>query len=390
MTLHILAAPSGFKESLDATAAADAIARGARAAVPDVVVRRLPLVDGGEGFTRGVATATGGDLHAVRVTGPVGQPVEAVTATFTAADGARVGVVEMAAAAGLRLVPDDARDPGRTTTRGVGELVADVLDRGIDRLLVGCGDSGTNDGGAGMASALGARLLDATGRELADGGSHLADLAAVDTAPLDPRLADLEVEVACNPHNVLCGPAGVARVFGPQKGATPAQVDALSDALETYATVVERDTGVAVAEVAGGGASGGLGAGLLAFLGARLRPRFEVVDQFFDLDGAVAAADLVVTAEGSLDRQTPSGKVPAEVAGRAADAGVPCIALAGTVGPGARAVHGCGVDAYVGILRGPCDLAGAIARADDWLADAAEEALRMVLVGQRLPLTSAA
>ena len=383
MSLCILIAPSGFKESLDATDAALAIERGVLAALPGAAVRRLPVVDGGEGFTRAVADAARGEVRPVTVTGPMGQPVAASIGLISDGDGL-TGVLEMAAAAGLRLVPRDRRDPGETTTRGVGELIGACLDAGVDRILVGCGDSGTNDGGAGMASALGARFLDAAGREVPDGGAHLGRVERVDLGGLDPRLATVDVEVACNPHNVLCGPAGVARVFGPQKGASPEQVEALAAGLDRYAALVESTVGVAVADVTGGGASGGLGAGLLAFCRARLRPRFEVVSRYCDLDGGVAEADLVITAEGSLDHQTPQGKVPAEVARRAVAAGVPCIALAGTVGRGARAVHGCGVDAYAGILRGPCDLSRAIDRAEDWLADAAEEAVRMLLVGQRL------
>jgi glycerate 2-kinase len=389
-TVRILIAPSGFKESLDAAQAAGTIEAGIRRALPHAIVQRLPLVDGGEGFTDGVVAAAGGHVEPVVVTGPVGRPVTAHLGWLPGLTGA-TAVLDMASAGGLRLVPRDHRRPGATTTRGVGELVRTALDRGARRIVVGCGDSGTNDGGAGLAAALGARFLDAEGVELPDGGDHLAHLDRVDPTGLDPRLARCDIEVACNITNLLCGPRGVARAFGPQKGATADDVERLSAALDRYAAVVERDLGEQVADLPGGGASGGLGAGLVAFCGAVLRPRMEVVSRWLDLDTAIVAADLVVTAEGSLDHQTPYGKVPAEVARRAHYHGVPVIALAGTLGPGARRTleDHTGIDAFSGILRAPCTLPEAIDRAAEWLADAAEQAVRLLLVGASIATAQA-
>lgn len=337
----------------------------------------------GRGFTAGIVDAVGGSLHPCRVTGPLGTPVDAAFGLVPGPDGP-TGVLEMAAAAGLRLVPSDHRDPLVTTTRGVGELFLAALDAGAVRLLVGCGDSGTNDGGAGFAQALGARLLDADAAELGAGGAALVALEKIDTGGLDPRLSGLEVEVACNPHNILCGPQGVARVFGPQKGASAEVVEVLAAGLDRWADVLERDLGVDVRSVAGGGASGGLGAGLLAFAGADLRPRFEVVTRYLDLDGALDDTDLVITAEGGLDGQTPKGKVPAEVAERAARRDIPVVALAGTIGKGVRETMGSGIAAYAGILQRPGTLGDAVTHAESRLADAAEQALRLVLVGRRL------
>lgn len=388
--MHILVAPSGFKESLDSVQAARAIAQGIHRVMPETTIRELPLVDGGEGFTIGVIAAAGGRVDHVEVTGPVGQRVTAPLGWL--ADGARrTAVIDMASAAGLRLVPSDERRPGVTTTRGVGELLGIALDRGAQRVLVGCGDSGTNDGGAGLASALGARLLDEHGDELAGGGDHLARLDRIDVTSLDPRLGECEIEVACNVTNVLCGERGVARVYGPQKGASEADVERLAAALDRYATVVERDLGVRVADLPGGGASGGLGAGLVAFCGARLRPRMDVVTRWLDVDAAIVAADLVITAEGSLDHQTPNGKMPAEVARRAHHHGVPVIALAGTLGRGARRTleEHTGIDAFCGILRAPCTLREAVDRAAEWLADASEQAVRLVSVGATMVTPSA-
>ncbi|WUR83292.1 glycerate kinase [Streptomyces phaeochromogenes] len=393
MLTRFAVAPSGFKESLSAQAAADAIAAGVRRVVPDAEVDLIPLVDGGEGTARALASATGGRLVALPATGPLGEPVGTHFALLGTGMGTRSGsgigsadtaVVEMAAVAGLSLVPHGLRDPGATTTYGVGELIRAALDTGVRRILVGCGDSGTSDGGAGALQALGARLLDQDGFELPQGGRELIRLHHIDPKGLDPRLAHTELLVACNPYNVLCGERGVARVFGPQKGATPAQVEELSAGLENWAYVLTRDLPV-TCDLYGGpgtGASGGLGAGLAA-LGARLLPRFEVLLDHLDLDARLARADLVLTAEGALDHQTPRGKVPAEVARRAKLNGRPVLALAGTLGEGADTVPG--VDAFTGILPAPMALAEALVRASELLTDATERALRMILLGAGLP-----
>ncbi|MEU9781284.1 glycerate kinase [Streptomyces phaeochromogenes] len=393
MLTRFAVAPSGFKESLSAQAAADAIAAGVRRVVPDAEVDLIPLVDGGEGTARALASATGGRLVALPATGPLGEPVGTHFALLGTGSGTGSGigsgsadtaVVEMAAVAGLSLVPHGLRDPGATTTYGVGELIRAALDTGARRILVGCGDSGTSDGGAGALQALGARLLDEDGFELPQGGRELTRLHHIDPKGLDPRLAHTELLVACNPYNVLCGERGVARVFGPQKGATPAQVEELSAGLENWAYVLTRDLPV-TCDLYGGpgtGASGGLGAGLAA-LGARLLPRFEVLLDHLDLDARLARADLVLTAEGALDHQTPRGKVPAEVARRAKLNGRPVLALAGTLGEGAHTVPG--VDAFTGILPAPMALAEALVRASELLTDATERALRMILLGAGLP-----
>ncbi|MFJ5259221.1 glycerate kinase [Streptomyces sp. NPDC088387] len=382
MLNHIAVAPSGFKESLSAQSAANAIATGVRRVLPHAEIDRIPLVDGGEGTARTLATTTGGRLLALSATGPLGEPIGT---HFALLDSGRTAVVEMAAVAGLSLVPTSSRDPGATTTYGVGELIRAALDTGVRRIVVGCGDSGTSDGGAGALQALGARLLDADGFELPHGGAELTRLTRIDPSALDSRLPHTELLVACNPYNVLCGEHGVARVFGPQKGATPAQVERLSTGLENWARVLTRDVHRLPTDLRlspGTGASGGLGAGLAA-LGARLLPRFDVLLDHLDLDARLARADLVLTAEGALDEQTRRGKVPGEVARRAKLYGRPVLALAGTLGKGAHDVPG--VDAYHGILPAPMALAEALVRAAELLTDATERALRMVVLGARLP-----
>ncbi|EGE44742.1 glycerate kinase [Streptomyces sp. SID4928] len=392
-THRIAIAPSGFKESLSAARVAEAIAVGVRRVIPDADLDLIPLVDGGEGTAEALALAGGGRLVPVTATGPVGEPVASHFALL-GGPGPLTAVVEMAAVAGLALVPPGLRHPGATTTYGVGELIRAALDAGARRILVGCGDSGTSDGGAGALQALGARLTDRHGRELRRGGGALHELERVDPSGLDPRLARTELLVACNPYNVLCGKRGVARVFGPQKGATPAEVELLSAGLERLAAVLTRDLAPTFAPTSGApaidlraapgtGASGGLGAGLAA-VGARLLPRYDVLLDGLDLDARLARADFVITAEGALDHQTVRGKIPAEVARRAHASGVPVLVLAGTIGPGAQDVRAVGVDAYSAILPAPMTLVEAIGRSGEFLADASERAMRIMALGTRL------
>jgi len=384
MTLRILVAPSGYKECLEADRVAEAIAQGVLRALPDARVTRLPLVDGGEGFAQAMAVATGGRLQALTVTGPVGQPVEA-TLGWLGGTQTPTAVVEMAQAAGLRLVPADARDPMKTTTRGVGELIQAAIKGGAERILVGCGDSGTNDGGAGMAQALGLRLLDAEGGDIPPGCEGLARLDHIDITGRDPRLDKVRIEAICNITNVLCGPRGVARVFGPQKGASPETVERMDAALDRYARVVQDSFAIDVRQMPGGGASGGLGTGLRVLLGAELRSRYDVVLPYFDLDARLAETDLVFTAEGGIDLQTPNGKIPVEVARRAKLRGLPVFALAGAVGDPARIVYQHGVDAFFSTAMRPCPMEMAMAEAEAQLILAAENVMRTVLAGRAMP-----
>ena len=331
--LCVLLAPCGFKEGLTVTELMECMARGVKAAVPDAEILRAPMVDGGEGFTSALVEMTGGRLHPVRVTGPVGDPVEAHIGVLGGAH-AGVAVIEIAAAAGLRHVPLDQRQPLKTTSYGVGELIRETQALGVTRLLIGCGDSGVNDGGAGLAQALGIRLFDRRGRKIGPGGGALGRLAGIDLSARDPRLARLKIDVAVNWNNALLGRRGVARVFGPQKGASPAAVVKLEHGLRTLAAVIRRDLKIDVGKMAGAGASGGLGAGLHAFLGARLHPRFKVLSRFLKFDALLDRADIVLTAEGTIDRLTLLGKMPAEVARRAKQRGIPVLPLSAPLATG--------------------------------------------------------
>ncbi len=379
--LRVLVAPGGFKESLGSSELAAAIARGVQRVLPNAKLDLLPLTDGGEGFTQSLVDATGGTLHPIEVMGPVGQRVMAHYGIL--GDG-ETAVLEMASAAGLRLVPKDQRNPLLTTTRGVGELIRAALTHPVKRLLIGCGDSGTNDGGVGMAAALGARFLDANGMNLPDGGGALEHLERIDLSDLNPRLRDVEVIAACNIKNVLLGERGVARVFGPQKGATPEQVKQLERGLTLYAKHLLESSGVWFGDLPGSGASGGLGTGLMAFLNAKLMPWAQVVGRFVNLEERLRHADLVITGEGRVDATTATGKVPLWVAQHAAKVGVPVLALGGSIGEGCEALHDMGV-AWIGsIMPRPATLEEAYLHASSWAEHAAMQAARLVQVGQTL------
>lgn len=387
MSLTVLVAPSGFKECLDAQDVADAMAQGVARAWPEATILKAPIADGGEGFARALCETTGGVLHEVDVCGPIDERIAASIGFLGNCD-ERTAVLEIAAACGLSRVPRARRNPALTTSRGVGDLIRAALDLGAERILVGCGDSGVNDGGAGMVQALGGKLVTADGRDIGNGAAGLLRLASMDLAGLDTRLARVPIDVTVNWHNALLGSRGVSRVYGPQKGATEDQISLLETALQTYADVIRATTGVDVGAMPGSGASGGLGAGLAGCLGAKLHPRYDVVFKYLDLDHLLQRADLVLTAEGALDGQSPYGKVPAEVGRRAAAYGIPVIALAGAIGVGADSTLCHGISAFRSIQAGPTSLADALSRAPQLLADASEQVVRTVGAGFAISSTS--
>jgi glycerate 2-kinase len=346
--MKIVIAPDSFKESLAAADVAAAIEAGLREIWPHATYVLVPMADGGEGTVAAVTAATGGRILFAPVTGPMGTPLTAAYGLL--ADGT-AAVLEMASASGLEHVPLAQRNPLLATSFGTGELIRAALDTHSTRCILGIGGSATVDGGAGMLQALGAHLLDAKGRPIGRGGAALAALARIDLSGLDARLRQCRIEVACDVDNPLTGPRGAAAVFGPQKGATPAMVAQLEDALGNLARVIASDLGVEVAAVPGAGAAGGMGAALIACLNAKMRPGVELIAELVGLEEAIRDCDLVITGEGRIDEQTIRGKTPIGVAAIAKRHHKPVIALAGSLLPGAEQVHQHGIDAIFSVLQ---------------------------------------
>ena len=351
--MRVVVAPDSYKGSVSAVGVAAALERGVLRVFPQAEVRKIPIADGGEGTVEALVTATGGQMRQERVRGPLGEPVDACWGIL--GDG-QTAVIEMAAASGLPLVPQDRRDPRITTTYGTGELIRAALDAGLRRIIIGIGGSATNDGGTGMAQALGAKFLAADGAELPPGGGALGKLKTMDLSGLDPRLAATEITVACDVDNPLCGPRGASAVFGPQKGATPAMVAELDSALAHFAECAQAATERDVAELAGAGAAGGLGAGLLFFTPAKLRPGVEIVLEAVKFADVVKGAAFVITGEGRTDFQTAYGKAPVGVAKVAKQFGVPVFCISGGLGDGADDVLVQGIDATMSICSRPLSL----------------------------------
>lgn len=377
--MHIVIAPQSLKGSLSAIEAGQAIAEGARAIYPQAKIEIIPIADGGEGTAQALADATGGRIIEHPVTGPLGAPVKAFYALL--GDG-QTAVIEMAASAGLPLLAAEERDPRITTTYGVGELIHAALDAGCRHFIIGLGGSATNDGGAGTLQALGVRLLDRQGRELPYGGAALRRLHRISIEKLDARLQECTFEVACDVTNPLCGPEGASAIYGPQKGADPATVEELDDALAHYAKIIERDLRIGVKDLPGAGAAGGMGAGLVAFLKARLRPGAQIVLEAVALEQHLPSANLVISAEGRLDGQTAYGKGVGAVAQLAKRYHLPVLVLAGGLGENYQEVYQLGIDGLILIPDGPMTLEYAMQHAYKLAREATERALRLFRTAQ--------
>jgi glycerate kinase len=376
--MKIVIAPQGFKAGISGLEAAEAIARGVTSVVPDAETVLAPVADGGDGTLNALVDATGGQVFTSTVTGPVGQPLEASWGVM--GDG-RTAVIEMALASGLALVPQRRRNPRVTTTAGTGEILREALGRGYTRIIVGLGGSATNDGGAGLASALGARFLDSTGRLLPPGGAALSRLDRIEAGALDPGLEGATIIAATDVTNPLCGPDGASAIFGPQKGANPEMVQELDAALANYARVVARDLGRDVSEQPGAGAAGGLGAGLMAFAGATLQSGIDMVCEVLEFDSLLQGADLVITGEGRADRSTIFNKAPAGVARHAQAHGVPTVLLAGSLGPGYEELYDHAVAAVVCIADRPMSFDVSLSRSAELLEGAAGRTMHLILAG---------
>ncbi|EGT0639252.1 glycerate kinase [Citrobacter werkmanii] len=379
--MKIVIAPDSYKESLSALEVATAIELGFREIWPEAEYVKIPVADGGEGTVEAMVAAMQGHLVHVDVTGPLGNTIQAF---YGLSGDERSAFIEMAAASGLEQVPANLRDPLKTTSWGTGELIRHALDAGVEHIIIGIGGSATNDGGAGMVQALGARLLDAQDEDIAHGAMGLESLTRIDISQLDPRLAGCRIEVACDVTNPLTGKEGASVVFGPQKGATAEMIPRLDRALTHYAQLIARDLDVNVLELAGGGAAGGMGAALYAFCGAQLRRGIEIVTDALRLDACVADADLVVTGEGRIDSQTIHGKVPVGVAKIAKRYNKPVIGIAGSLTADVGVVHEHGLDAVFSVIYTICSLDEALKNASENVRMTARNVAATLKAGQQL------
>lgn len=351
--MHIVIAPDSYKESLTALEVAKAIQQGFQAVLPEARYTLVPVADGGEGTVTSIIDATKGNYRTVDVTDPLGKKI---TATYGVTGDNNTAVIEMAAASGLMLVPKDQRNPLYTTSFGTGELILDALNQGVQHIILGIGGSATNDGGVGMLEALGFKFLDQDQQTLPAGGKALLNLVTIDVSNVDPRVHNCRFDIACDVDNPLTGERGASAIFGPQKGATSEMVELLDAALHHYADVIKTTTGKDIEAISGAGAAGGMGAASLAFLQGNLRPGVEIVLETVNFEATVQSADLVITGEGRIDRQTIFGKTPIGVAKMAKKYSKPVIGIAGCLGEGAELTHEHGIDAVFSITSGPMTL----------------------------------
>ncbi|EJM01028.1 glycerate kinase [Pseudomonas sp. GM102] len=378
--MKIVIAPDSFKDSLSAQGVAEAIALGLADVWPDAHLIKCPMADGGEGTVESILAACDGELCRTHVRGPLGATVEAAWGWLPQS---HTAIIEMAEASGLQLVAPNLRDACTSSTYGTGELIRAALDAGAQRVILAIGGSATNDGGAGAMQALGVKLLDARDQILVPGGLALAQLARLDLSEIDPRLAKVRFDIAADVNNPLCGPHGASAIFGPQKGASPEQVEQLDQALGRFAELCAQALDKDVRDEPGSGAAGGLGFAAKAFLGAQFQAGVEVVAELVGLAEAVKGADLVITGEGRFDAQTLRGKTPFGVARIARQHGVPVIVIAGTLGEGYQALYEHGIDAAFALASGPMTLEQACAEAPRLLRERARDIARVWRVAAR-------
>lgn len=380
--MRIVIAPDSFKGSLSAKEVADNIEIGIRKVYSDIDILKVPMADGGEGTVESLVDATGGEIIRLEVTGPLGEKVESF---YGIMGDKKTAVIEMAAASGLPLVPNDKRNPMITTTYGTVELIKSALDRGCRDFIIGIGGSATNDGGSGMLEALGVKFLDKNGKKLPWGGGALINLDKIDMSSLDERLKSSRFVVACDVDNPLCGTNGASYIYGPQKGATVEMVQKLDRALNHYGNMIKKYLGKDVMDIKGAGAAGGLGAGFMAFLNAQLKPGVDIVIEKTRLKEIVKDADLVITGEGKMDSQTIYGKTPFGVAKVAKGFGIPVIAIAGCISDDAHINHEQGIDAMFSIVNYPIELQDALnkEKAAVFIQKNSEEIFRLIKLAQR-------
>lgn len=379
--MRVVVAPDSFKGSLSSTQAALAVERGilkaAAKADQEVEIVKIPIADGGEGTVEAIIAGAGGEIIPTRVLDPLGREIQ----SFFGILPDRTAVIEMASASGLNLVKPEERNPLITTSFGTGQLILKALEAGCARFIIGIGGSATNDGGVGMAQALGVRFLDQNNQPIGFGGGELAKIRRIDISGIDPRVAGATFTVASDVKNVLSGPNGASAVYGPQKGATPEMVAVLDRNLEHLAELIKDNLGKDIALVPGSGAAGGLGGGLMAFLNAEIRPGIEIVMELTGFREKVREADLIITGEGATDFQTMFGKVPYGVAQVAGEYGKPVICISGTLGNGYQKLFDAGINAFFSIVNRPMTLAEAMERGEELLETTAENVMNIYFMG---------
>ncbi len=378
--MKFVLAPDSFKESMTAKHAALAMEKGIRKVYPDAECVIVPMADGGEGTVESLVSMSNGKMIEVEVVGPLGKVVEAAYGLI--GDGS-TAVIEMASASGLELLQPEERNPLLTTTYGTGQLIKHALNMGVSRILIGIGGSSTNDGGVGMLQALGVSFKNQAGDELVYGGGALGQLHSIDVTGLDPRIKEIQIDVACDVTNPLIGKNGATAIFGPQKGATPEMVATLDRNLAHYAGIIKQELGIEIVNKQGAGAAGGLGAGLLAFLNAHLKKGIDLVIEYTGLEEIMKDADYVFTGEGSIDGQTLYGKTPYGVASIAQKYNIPVIAFAGRIGEGVQPLYDHGFTAIIGILKEVTTIQAALENGEENLAYTTENLCRVLKVGQR-------
>ena len=365
--MKIIVAPDSFKGSLTSIQAANAIEKGIKKAAQNykepVEVIKVPMADGGEGTVEAIVSANGGRIITTQVLDPLGREVD----SFFGVLPDNTAVIEMAAASGINLLSEDERNPMKTTTYGTGQLIKKALDYGCKRIIIGIGGSATNDGGVGMAQALGIRFLDKEGNQIGFGGGELYKIEKIDTSLLDPRIFDTSITIASDVKNPLCGPNGASAVYGPQKGATPEMVEILDRNLKHFAAVIQKQFNIDILNVPGSGAAGGLGASLMGFLGAKFCMGIKLVMELVQLEEKIKNADMVITGEGSTDYQTLFGKVPLGIAKIAKKHNKPVVCISGSLGEGYEELYNEGIEAFFSIVNRPMNLEEAMGRSEELL-----------------------
>ena len=354
--MKIVVAPDSFKESMSAKEVCDSIEKGLLSVSKNWEIVKVPMADGGEGTLEALIDATNGKIFNEKTLNPLG---EEITSRFGILGEKNIAIIEMASTSGLELISPEKRNPYITTTYGTGQLMLKSLEQNVEEIILGIGGSATNDGGAGMLQALGAKLLDKNGNEIGFGGYELSKLNKIDFSNLDKRLKNIKILVACDVTNPLTGKNGSSYIFGKQKGATPEMIEVLDENLLHYSKIIKRDLGFDVNDIPGAGAAGGLGAGLLT-LGAILKKGIEIVIEANELDKKVQGADLVITGEGSIDGQTRFGKTPYGVVSVAKKYNIPTVTLAGNVGKDIDILYDYGFDAIFSIMQGVDTLENAL------------------------------